>query len=189
MGGRRLGLGYRRWVRRMLAVAFPSAGLLLLIGATAFVVRSVTGPLTVPEQYREVVRSAAASCPGLSPVLLASQIQQESNWRPQATSPAGALGIAQFVPATWSAYGVDGDHDGVKDVNNPADAIPAAARYNCVNRASVAGLPGDPVRNMLAAYNAGPTAVHRYRGVPPFPETRRYVDEILARAQILTLGD
>jgi hypothetical protein len=145
-------------VRKLLPLAFPSAGLVLLLVAAVVVVRGISGPPTVPEQYRASVRAAAASCPGLSPVLLASQLQQESNWRPRARSSAGALGIAQFVPSTWAAYGVDGNHDGVKDVFDPADAIPSAARLNCANLIEVAAVPGDRMSNMLAAYNAGPTA-------------------------------
>lgn len=182
-------LGYRRLVRKLLPLAFPLAGLALLVIAAVVVLHGIAGPPTVPQEYRASVRAAAASCPGLSPVLLASQLQQESNWRPRARSSAGALGIAQFVPATWAAYGVDGDRDGVKDVFNPADAIPAAARLNCANLIEVAAVPGDRTSNMLAAYNAGPTAVKKYRGIPPFPETRRYVAQILARAKVLTLGD
>ena len=176
-------------MRKLLPLAFPLAGLALLGATAVVVVHGLSGPPTVPEQYRTIVRSAAASCPGLSPILLAAQLQQESNWNPRAHSSAGALGIAQFIPATWAAYGVDGDHDGVRDVYNPADAIPSAARLNCINLTEVAAVPGDRLRNMLAAYNAGPGAVKKYHGVPPFAETRRYVDQILARAQLLTLGD
>jgi soluble lytic murein transglycosylase-like protein len=70
----------------------------------------------------------------------------------------------------------------VKDVWNPRDAIPAAARLDCVLLRDIAGVPGDQVRNMLAAYNAGPEQVRRYAGVPPFPETRAYVAQVLEQA-------
>ena len=103
-------------------------------------------------------------------------------------SAAGAEGIAQFLPAVWAAYGADGDGDGIRDVWNPADAILAAARYDCRLLREVAGVPGDRVRNMLAAYNAGAERVRRYGGVPPFPQTRAYVASILDRARVLTLG-
>ena len=146
------------------------------------------GPATVPAQYRSLVLRAAASCPGLSPRLLAAQIEQESGWDPRAASRAGAQGIAQFMPAVWSAYAVDGNGDGVKDVWNPTDAIPSAAHLDCVLMKEIADVPGNTVRNMLAAYNAGPDKVHRYGGVPPFGETRSYVQQIVDRSAVLTIG-
>lgn len=145
-------------------------------------------PDTVPPEYRALVLRAAANCPGLNPRLLAAQIEQESGWDPRAASAAGAQGIAQFLPAVWAAYGRDGNGDGVKDVWNPGDAIPSAAHLDCVLRKQVAGVPGDPVRNMLAAYNAGPDRVRRYGGVPPFAETRSYVQQIIDRSAVLTIG-
>jgi soluble lytic murein transglycosylase-like protein len=167
-------------MRRSWVVA-PLAGL-LTVGVVG-VAWARQGPPVVPQQYRDVVRSAAATCDGLTAQLLAAQIEQESGWDAHATSGAGAQGIAQFMPAVWRAYGVDGDGDGVKDVWNPRDAIPAAAKLDCVLLRDVAAVPGDKVRNMLAAYNAGPEQVRRYAGVPPFPETRAYVAQVLAGAQ------
>ena len=95
--------------------------------------------------------------------------------------------IRRIVPNVWAQYGVDGDGDGIADVWNPVDAIHSAAELNCVNRDLVAEVPGDPVRNILAAYNAGFNQVLKYQGVPPFPETKAYVDRILARAQTVEL--
>lgn len=63
------------------------------------------------------------------------------------TSSAGAQGPMQFMPGTWAGFGVDGDSDGVKDVLNPADAVPAAANY-----LKASGAPGD-YRKALFAYN------------------------------------
>lgn len=146
------------------------------------------GPSTVPAQYRRLVLLAAASCPGLSPRVLAAQIEQESGWDPQAASRAGAQGISQFMPRVWAAYAVDGNGDGVRDVWNPTDAIPSAAHYDCVLLKEIADVPGDKVRNMLAAYNAGPDKVHLYRGVPPFGETQSYVQRIVDRSAVLTIG-
>ncbi len=146
------------------------------------------GPPTVPAEYRSLVLQAAATCPGLDPRLLAAQIEQESGWDAGASSRVGAQGIAQFMPAVWQAYAVDGDGDGVKDVWNARDAIPSAAHFDCVLMQDVAHVPGDRVRNMLAAYNAGPDKVIRYGGVPPFRETRAYVQLIVDRAKVLTIG-
>lgn len=143
----------------------------------------VFGPDEVPSEYRAMVRKAAQRCPAVPVKVFAAQLAQESGWDSRAQSPAGAQGIAQFLPATWEQYAVDGDGDGERDVWNPADAIASAAELNCVNRELVAGVPGDRLANTLAAYNAGHGAVRRYAGVPPFPETENYVARILARAQ------
>jgi hypothetical protein len=167
-------------------VVLPLAGLLAV--GVAGVAWARQGPPTVPPQYRDLVTRAAATCPGLDARLLAAQIEQESGWDSHAASPVGAQGIAQFMPAVWKAYGIDGDRDGVVDVWNPADAIPSAAHLDCVLMRDVADVPGDKVRNMLAAYNAGPQQVRRYSGVPPFPETRAYVAQVIARAAVLRLN-
>ena len=161
-------------------VGLPAVGI-------AGVAWALHAPPAVPAQYKATVVRAAATCPGLTPKLLAAQIQQESGWDSRAASPAGAQGIAQFMPSVWKAYGVDGDGDGVVDVWNPHDAIPSAAHLDCVLLHDVASVPGDHVRNMLAAYNAGPQQVRRYGGVPPFPETRAYVSQVLVNAARIQL--
>lgn len=138
---------------------------------------------SVPDRYRDLVVAAAATCTGLPAPVLAAQLAQESGWDARAVSPKGAQGIAQFMPATWKAHGIDGNGDGRVDVWDPEDAIPSAARFNCLLLDETEPLPGDPVTLMLAAYNAGPTAVRRAGGVPDFPETRGYVTTILRRAQ------
>lgn len=133
---------------------------------------------SVPTAYRELVRTWGHLCPAINPALLAAQLYQESGWRPDAQSSARAQGIAQFIPGTWAVHGIDGDGDGDRDVWDPADAIPSAARYDCTLAQYVKEVPGDPTSNMLAAYNAGSYAVIEYGGVPPYPETRNYVDTI-----------
>jgi membrane-bound lytic murein transglycosylase B len=82
-------------------------------------------------------KGAAAMCPGLSWTVLAAIGQVESgHGRDTSTSYAGAMGPMQFLPATFAAYAVDGDHDGVASIMDPADAIYSAARYLCANDAS-----------------------------------------------------
>jgi soluble lytic murein transglycosylase-like protein len=169
------------WVNRRL-VAVVVLSILALVGVGGVLVYRNAHAERIPAVYRPMVISAAATCPGLSASILAAQIAQESNWRPDVTSSAGAQGIAQFVPRTWAAYGVDGDHDGRISVFDPADAIPSAANYDCVLLKETASVPGDHVANMLAAYNAGPGAVRHNGGVPPFHETQNYVKAILARS-------
>lgn len=126
-------------------------------------------PEWVPTQYRPLVASAAISN-GIAPVLLAALLQAESGYNPRAVSPVGAQGIAQFMPGT--ARGI-----GLADPFDPNQAIPAAAR-----------LLGEHIRRFgsaalaLAAYNAGPGAVQRYGGIPPYAETHEYVARILSLA-------
>ncbi len=139
--------------------------------------------IVIPEEYRPVILAAAERCPVVPPEVLAAQLASESSWDPYAVSPAGAQGLAQFMPAVWEQYAVDGDGDGVADVWNPIDAIHSAAELNCVNAALVADVPGNELKNILAAYNAGFNQVVKYEGVPPFPETQAYVDRILTRAE------
>jgi len=82
-------------------------------------------------------RAAAAMCPGLSWTVLAAIGQVESgHGRDTSTSYAGAMGPMQFLPATFASYAVDGDHDGVASIMDPADAIFTAARYLCANGAA-----------------------------------------------------
>ncbi|MGW1980156.1 C40 family peptidase [Streptomyces sp. NPDC001889] len=129
----------------------------------------------VPARYQSLVQKWGNLCPAINPALLAAQLYQESGWNPRAQSHAAAQGIAQFIPGTWATHGVDGDQDGDRDVWDPADAIPSAASYDCALAGYVKKAPGDPTSNMLAAYNAGPYAVIKYGGVPPYSETQNYV--------------
>ena len=89
---------------------------------------------------------------------------------------------------TWATVGRDYSGDGVADVNDPSDAIPAQARYMCDQLAQVQAaleqgrVSGDPVTLALAAYNAGLGNVLDAGGVPPFSETQHYVQVIQANA-------
>ena len=167
---------------------------LLVIGAVLLVaaagvfgglvgLQSVTGPKSsVPEEYRALVLASAERCPQLPASILAAQIATESGWDPRAVSPAGAEGIAQFIPQTWKDYGLDVNDDGRTDVYDPQDAIPSAATFMCRLFKETRAVPGDAINNALAAYNAGPKQVREYGGVPPFPETEQYVERIRTRA-------
>ena len=131
-------------------------------------------------EYRDWLVKAAATCDAVTVPLLAAQIEAESRWNRHATSPAGARGLSQFMPATWAAYGRDDDGNGRVDPTDVGDAIMAQARYDCSVARLVAGVPGDVQDLMLAGYNAGPGAVLAYGGVPPFAETQGYVAKIRA---------
>ncbi|MFB7907978.1 NlpC/P60 family protein [Kitasatospora sp. NPDC056076] len=145
--------------------------------------RSALSPGTVPAAYQDAIQKWGSLCPEISPPMLAAQLYQESGFDPKAQSGVGAQGMAQFMPGTWPMYATDGDGDGKKDVWNPYDAIATAAVYDCALAKDVAGVPGDPQANMLAAYNAGPYAVTSNRGVPPYRETQGYVRNIQAMAR------
>ena len=115
---------------------------------------------------------AAAQKHGVDPALLKALIRQESNFNPNAVSPAGATGLTQLMPAT--AQGL-----GVTDPTNPQQAIDGGAKYL---RQQLDRFGGDP-KMALAAYNAGPGAVARFGGVPPYAETQSYVQKVLGYAE------
>ncbi|MER5555969.1 peptidoglycan DD-metalloendopeptidase family protein [Streptomyces sp. NPDC002793] len=148
----------------------------------------IGGKNGVPPQYAQLILDASASCSqGLPPAILAAQLKQESGFRPDAGSSAGAQGIAQFMPGTWQTWGRDGNGDGRKDVWDPKDAIPAQADFMCSLLKKGKAHPeykGSPVEQALAGYNAGWGRVDQYRGVPPesFAEgqTYHYVKNIMA---------
>ena len=138
------------------------------------------GVAGVPNDWGPLVEAAAREA-GLPASVVAAQLAQESGWNPKARSRAGAQGLAQFTPGTWAVYGNGGDPF------DPHDAIAAQGRYLAALKDKVHPLAGDDahdlVRLTLAAYNAGPGAVQDHRGVPPYPETQRYVEKILDTAQ------
>jgi soluble lytic murein transglycosylase-like protein len=119
------------------------------------------------------VTMRAARRAGLPPEFLAATILQESAYDPQALSPAGAVGIAQFEIGTADEYGVD--------PFDPFRAIPGAAHVLGSYVASYRRTYTDPYAIALAAYNAGPGAVEYYRGIPPYSETHDYIALIYER--------
>lgn len=124
-------------------------------------------PAFVPARFRAPLLRAAAHW-NVSAALLAAQLMAESNFNPYAGSPAGAQGIAQFMPGTAAAYGLRNPFD-------PVEAMDAQAHL----MSDLIQQFGSP-QLALAAYNAGPAPVEACDCVPAYPETQAYVSRILA---------
>jgi hypothetical protein len=124
-------------------------------------------PAFVPAQYRAPLLRSAARW-NVSAALLAAQLEAESGFNPHALSPAGAQGIAQFMPGTAAGYGLHDPFD-------PVAAIDAQAHLMSDNLRQLGSVP-----LALAAYNAGSARVAACHCVPPIPETQAYVARILA---------
>jgi peptidoglycan DL-endopeptidase CwlO len=149
--------------------------ILRVTGTAATAATSATGSTTaisstlqVPSKYASTFLSAGAKY-GISPTLLAAVAKAESDFNPNAVSPAGAIGIMQLMPGTAAGLGVD--------PRDPTQAINGAAKL----------LSGDishfgSIALGLAAYNAGGGAVTKYGGIPPYPETEAYVTKVMSLA-------
>jgi cell wall-associated NlpC family hydrolase len=124
------------------------------------------------QPYANDIASAAKQT-GVSPSLLAAVAWQESGFNAQARSSAGALGIAQLMPSTATGLGVN--------ALDPQQALVGAGKYL---KAQLNAFNGN-TSLALAAYNAGPGAVQRYGGIPPYAETQAYVKSVLAKQQQL----
>jgi hypothetical protein len=124
----------------------------------------------------------AARAQSLPPEFLGATLLQESAYDAQAVSSAGAIGIAQFMPDTAADVGVN--------PYDPLDAIAGAAGLLGSYVVDYRTRYDDSYAAALAAYNAGPLAVQRYHGVPPYPETREYIALIYDRwARIVSYED
>lgn len=128
---------------------------------------SATGPYSATSwEGRAYAAAVAAGHP--NPLVFVEQIRQESQFDPNARSPKGAIGIAQIMPGTAKAWGVD--------PTDPHASLITAAQHSSayVNQYGLAA--------GLAAYNAGEGAVGQYGGVPPFKETQEYIRNITNRS-------
>lgn len=146
-------------IRRIIGTGGGGAG----VGATAGI--SARVPASTP--YADLINGAAART-GVPGELLAAVAKQESGFNPRAVSPAGAQGLMQLMPGTARGLGVTNSFD-------PAQAVDGAARLlrTLLDKFGSTELA-------LAAYNAGPGAVARYDGIPPYRETQNYVRSIMA---------
>jgi soluble lytic murein transglycosylase-like protein len=168
------------------AVKPPLAGPSLL--APEAITRTVTPPKGIvstsetfrlpPESAFEGLIHEAAKRFRLAPALIRAVIRAESGFDPDAVSRAGAEGLMQLMPALAAEMGVANAFD-------PRENIMAGTQYLS---ALIAEQNGN-VALALASYNAGPGAVERYGGIPPFKETQRYVKTILDHIARSELGD
>jgi len=124
--------------------------------------------------YDGLINEAAARY-GVDPALIAAVIQAESGFDPTAVSPAGAKGLMQLMDGTAAALGVE-------DAFDPAQNIDGGTRFL---RQLLDQFQGN-AELALAAYNAGPNAVLRYGGIPPYEETQAYIANVLAAYRMWT---
>jgi hypothetical protein len=118
---------------------------------------------TLPEHI-----ASAGLQTGIDPDFINSVIRAESGYNARAVSPKGAQGLMQLMPATAARLGVHDSFD-------PADNLDGGSRYL---RELLLRYNGDAIK-ALAAYNAGPESVEKYKGVPPYRETRSYVARVI----------
>lgn len=124
---------------------------------------------SIPEQALETAKKY-----NIPPKLFFALIQQESGWNYMAVSRAGAVGLTQVMPFNLEAWGYD--IEAFK--NSPTDQLDVGAKYLSKQYQKFGSWD-----LALAAYNAGPGAVRRYGGIPPYPETQNYVKRILGMSQ------
>ncbi len=128
------------------------------------------GALPDDTPYGDII-AAMSEAHGVNPMLVKALIQVESGYRPKARSSRGAMGLMQLMPSTARAY----------NVRNPFDPK-TNIEAGIMHLKSLIDRFGE--RTALAAYNAGEGAVMKFKGVPPYRETRDYVTRILSLAGI-----
>ena len=151
-------------IRRVLSDPTSSAGT-PTTARPAALSTSVTGWPTGASAYSAAF-TAAEKKYDLPSGILSAVAHAESNYTPDAVSPAGAIGLMQLMPATAQAFGVD--------ATNPTQSIDGAARLLKGELTKYGSVP-----LALAAYNAGGPAVDKYGGIPPYTQTQNYVQKVM----------
>ena len=119
-----------------------------------------------PQTYDSLIESVADEY-GLEASLIHSIIRTESNYDPDAVSTKGAVGLMQLMPETAKRYGV-------RNLYDPKQNIEGGVKY----LKDLMNIFNGKTDFVLAAYNAGINAIKKYGGVPPFPETRRFIEKV-----------
>jgi soluble lytic murein transglycosylase-like protein len=125
--------------------------------------KAAHGPLDA-RPFADLIETVALKH-GVDPELVHAVVQAESNYRVDAKSGVGARGLMQVMPATAKDFGI-------KNLYDPQNNLEAGVQYLKFL------LERFDIKRAIAAYNAGPTAVRRYRGIPPYAETRNYVKKV-----------
>jgi soluble lytic murein transglycosylase-like protein len=141
---------------------------LLVLAAVLFIKTPVQAESGSIGRFDGLIESIAKEH-GLESLLIHSIIRTESNYDPNAVSSKGAVGLMQLMPETAEKYGV-------RDLYDPKQNILGGVKY-LKDLISSFGRKTDYV---LAAYNAGHNAIIKYRGIPPFPETKRFIQKVKA---------
>lgn len=129
---------------------------------------NAASPAATPPSLQSLIDTAAGRT-GLPAELISAVMATESGFQPNAVSPVGAQGLMQLMPATARSLGVTDPLDPLQNVLGGAEYL----RQQLEHFGSV--------EKALAAYNAGPGAVEKHGGIPPYPETRNYVERIMDR--------
>jgi soluble lytic murein transglycosylase-like protein len=153
----------QQWIESITPVALPAPEQ----NTRAQLFTPTTSRRYEPGEIKRIIKSAAQKNQ-LAEGLLSSIIRVESNFNPAARSLRGAQGLMQLMPETIALYRV-------KDIFDVKENVEAGARYF---KDLLQQFNQDLVL-ALAAYNAGPSAVINYKGVPPFPETQNYIRRVL----------
>ena len=154
-------------------VAYPEAPAVSATETALAVTSAVRTPLE-SRPFAALIETVSLKH-GIDPALVHAVVQAESNYRPSARSHVGARGLMQVMPATARDLGVKS----AKLLFDPQQNLEAGVRYL---KFLLERFDGD-LPTAIAAYNAGPAAVSKYAGIPPFPETQNYVRKVLSNFQ------
>jgi Transglycosylase SLT domain len=137
---------------------------------------AVAAAQPIPSQTnRKALFAGVGRMHNIDPELLEAMAEVESGGNPLSVSPKGALGLMQLMPTTANAFSVLDPFNPVANVSGAADFLDYL-RDRFATHPNLQGLPA-----LLAAYNAGPSAVEKYGGIPPYAETNRYVRRVIER--------